>query len=532
MRENVSRFFLLLPKGRMFYGGGSFLGVDHLKSSTASNFSGPLKELGGDDRFDDALRRKGGGIGPQPAGVPSPDLSGDGQRQILEDADGHDGQGDKPFDRRQCGVDLLQGCLREEREVRWFAALAFWLTDRPKMIAKAAQQMFEDVEQDFNFCPQSVDFQDREGWQRQVGRHQDESLVAMLHQDKTEDGINRFPEQVETTIGNGGGTAIARDRWCGHAGGMVKHFHQLDLVAFLKALASRLRFEIRPRIVFGPRDEMPQLDSAVGELLVENQDGGADRKVGVENGITRLFQGLSGRQQQASHPSDERRWLAVKPLRGTQRVHALMDFGLQRQTKEFVQGSRQDTHDSKMVAGNRGLFTVVGGLLMKGFDCRHFAGFLRDFDAVPNQEFPSVKRPQGTSRQYPTHPHRNERVHTPGGGIKKVNQGVITDGSKREPPDKTRPPLMVNAHIQADEDNTKPMERGCSRKPGTKYAENGVKVTKHTEFLLHISGRCTSFGSPRLAWIGRPTPFLLELPIQWEQAEFNGREMMTNAHHR
>jgi len=70
----------------MFYGSGSFLGLDNLKSSTASNFSGTLKKLGG------------------------------------------------------------------------------------------------------------------EGRRRQVGTHQDESLVAMLHQDKAENGVNRFPEQIEADV--------------------------------------------------------------------------------------------------------------------------------------------------------------------------------------------------------------------------------------------------------------------------------------------------------------------------------------------
>jgi hypothetical protein len=67
------------------------------------------------------------------------------------------------------------------------------------------------------------------------------------------------------------------------------------------------------------------------------------------------------------------------------------------------------------------------------------------------------------------------------------------------------------------------MERGFSRKTGAKQVENGVKVTKHTEFLLHILGLCSSFGSPHSAWMGTSEPFPLELPIQWEQIEFNDR---------
>ena len=518
----MSRFFLL-PKGRMLPGGGSFLGVDNLKSSTTSNFSGPLKELGGDDSFDDALRRKGGGIGSQPTGVTTPDLRGDGQRQILEDADGHDGQGDKSFDRGQCSVDLLQDRLREAREVSGLAALAFGLTGGPKMITKAAQQIFEDIKHHFNFCTIGIDFQDREGRQRQVGTHQDETLVAMLHQDKAEDGVNRFPEQVETTIGNSCGAAIERDLGGGETGGMVKDLHQFDFVAFLKALASRLRIEIGHRIVFGPSDEMHQLHAALGEGLFENQERGANCKVGVEDSITRRAQGFSGCQQQTSHAGDEGWGLPVEPLGRAQRVHAFMDFGPQRQTKGFVHGACQDARHSEMMPGDRGFFTVIAGVLVKGFDPWHLACFLSDFDTVSNQEPTSVKLPQGTGCQHPAHPHRKERLHTPGTGIEKVHQGVVTGGGKREPSDDTAQPLMVSAHIEAYDDNTKPMERGCSRKTGAKHAKNGVKVTKHTEFLLHISGLCSSFEPPHSVWPGTSEPFSLELPVQRGQAEFNDR---------
>jgi len=500
----------------MFYGSGSFLGLDNLKSSTTSNFSGTLKKLGGDNSFDDTFRRKGGRIGPQPSSVTTPDLSGDSQRQILENSYGHDGQVDKPFDRCQCGLDLLQGRLREEREVSFLGALAFGLTGRPKMIAKTTQQIFEDIKHDFNFCATGVDFQDREGRKRQVGTHQDESLVAMLHQDKAENGVNRFPEQIERTIGDGRRFAVELDFRCVKAGGMVKGFHQLDFVALLKAFVSRLRFEIRHRIVFGARDEMHQLYSALGEPLFKNQECGADRKVGVEDGITGASQGLSGRQQQARHSGHDRWRLTVEPLRGTQCLHALMEFSSQRQTKGFLQSAHQDAHDPEVMPGNCGFFTIVGGILVKGFDRRHFARFLCDFDAVPNQEPTSVKLPQGTGRQHPGHPRRTECVHTPGGGIKKVNQGVVTVGREREPSDETAQPLMVSAYIEAYDDNNEPMECGFSRKTGTKYAENGAKLTKHTEFLLHIIGLCSSFGSPRLAWICKSKPFPLDLPIQWE----------------
>jgi hypothetical protein len=73
---------------------------------------------------------------------------------------------------------------------------------------------------------------------------------------------------------------------------------------------------------------------------------------------------------------------------------------------------------------------------------------------------------------------------------------------------------MVNTHIQADNDNTKPTEGGCSRKTRAKHGQNGVKVSKHPEFLLHLIGLCTSFASPQPAWMGLSKPCLLEEFIQ------------------
>ncbi len=344
----------------------------------------------------------------------------------MEDADRHQGQHDKPFRGGQRDEHLSARRLTEARKIRRPSLFSrqFGLFRSPKVVGQAAQEILEDIKHHFNLCPEAVDGDDGQRGKGQIRRHQDESLCPMLHQHEAKQAADRFPQEIETTLGDGGCGAVESD-FCsgkGHTRGVVKQRHQLHLLLFPKPWDMLVRDEVADRTLFGTSDDMNHPCPGGRESLIEDQKGGTDGKVGIQDGITRTSKSVCGGHQEARHPGDHRRGLSLEPLRGTQGIHAFMQFPPQRRTERFLERAGQESDHAPVMSPNRRFFAVVGRILTVGFDPWHLSRFFGHFDTIANQERTPLKGHQGTHGGHPGGPDRHQGGDAPGGGRQEMHQ--------------------------------------------------------------------------------------------------------------
>ena len=340
-------------------------------------------------------------------------------------------------------------------------------TPHPKMVGERADQadgLFEAV---LDFEAQAIETNDVYGIQRKIRAHQQESPPVGVYDGHEADELSgRTPQQVANTKAkndlvlavNGTGSLL-------HRSGIGKQRVELDLFAIALG-CSPLALAFRRFGGFVGNRVGSNTAEQVMTLLKQGFDDLARGVVGIGDKVERGLD-VHG-PEQAKHFVEQGTLVAIEPNQ------TFMDPRSKRYG-EHARGRVNEQTDGLQGVPHDVLGLGVGfRLLMQQLDCGHLLAPLRDLDAVPDQNKPTIDTHGAWEQlQHRLCPQSGEPVELDRPAVKEPEQGVVEFGPQVERSHDAGDAQLIHAHDHASHDRGEPHEGNRIRECRTERL-NGI----------------------------------------------------------